>query len=280
MVDSIERPTELDTLILEITEVCPLNCRGCFKPATPREMDVASVERICKTIPPVDTFILSGGEPLIHTHLVPVLDTLNKHGIKPNIFTSGCVNQEILPKIKDKISSLSISLKYNMDDLDSKWRGFEDSNSKTIEFIKEARKNKITVYLHNVVDKLNIKWIESFFYLGKRYDLNIVFIPFMAYNKHDKQLVLSKRELKNLVKIAKKRGADVEMAEEYCQAGFKRIAINSKGDIRPCLFLPDEFNMGNIFEEDFNEVWYKLQDWRLQQGEKIVCPVIKWSEGL
>lgn len=73
---------------------CPVGCSYCDQPQTPNQKKRASIGNIINQVikfKGVKNICITGGEPLIHKEVIPLVWELMHRGYKVSIETSGCV---------------------------------------------------------------------------------------------------------------------------------------------------------------------------------------------
>jgi len=87
------RKTLLDSVFLTLTRRCNLKCQYCYQgKAVPRtDMDMATVERAIQhvlEVTPDGSFVLSGGEPMLHPRFFEILDKIEESGLTFSMITN------------------------------------------------------------------------------------------------------------------------------------------------------------------------------------------------
>ncbi|MGD2091758.1 MAG: PqqD family peptide modification chaperone [Candidatus Aminicenantes bacterium] len=149
-----------DTIILELTYDCPLNCIHCYLDS--REPIYMNFDLLMKIIDEfknigVDNVQLTGGEPLIYPGIKEVIDYLCDNGITVAITTSGFLPPDKLPNLLpafDKMSKTNGIVQVSLD-------GFEANHNyirrnpgcfkRTINFIEKVIEQKVQVHVSTVV---------------------------------------------------------------------------------------------------------------------------------
>jgi hypothetical protein len=90
---------------LEPTSVCNVNCEGCYRETSQGRhktmdevrADLETFRRLRKS----DCISISGGDPLVHPHIVEIVRLVHEMGWKPIINTNGlALTEELLPRLK------------------------------------------------------------------------------------------------------------------------------------------------------------------------------------
>ena len=115
-----DEPIHLRNTALAITERCTLRCKLCFAyipyHKNPKDMTLTDVETVLKRyfslVASVDFFCITGGEPLLHPQLVPILEELGKYDSqiieRIDLITNGTIDissdlMQFLAKNKDRV---------------------------------------------------------------------------------------------------------------------------------------------------------------------------------
>lgn len=271
-------------LILEITDMCNLRCRHCYKDGSSEEYtflhyeDIKEIFQFFKGKTPILNII--GGEPLLHPKINEILEEANKDF---NVILIS--NGTKLDLIKDKniqgLRSAQISM-YGYDE-----ESYKKATGNTIAFngfyngIKAMKKNNTNTSVAIIVNKDNFEYLEK--YIEVLISLQVDEIKFGLAALHGRAIkdkerwTFSQAELRNLQKSINIynekykgiidiniwgdddyiydsfRDTQCRKTDKYtlnCIAGKKNITISEKGRVRPCNFLPSEvFDMG--FYKDY-----------------------------
>ncbi len=277
----------LESVVLEITQACPLRCIGCYVPHDPIQLSLHDLELIVNKIPLTDALNFSGGEPFSHPDLDKCVIAANSAGHDVTVFSSGTVHHEKLDWLVGNINALRVTLKYANAELDAYWRneganfnakgdymgdvsgnGYRvpDSFELTSAFITKAVDLGIDTYVHIVVDEVSAGFVKDTIAYVENLGATPILLPFIDFDGNLPMYMSSFNAFKNLTKkLVHERSIEesqVEMVESMCIAGVKRCAINVKGEVRPCVYIGDEAIVGNILTEDWNTIHKRLKDWR------------------
>ena len=233
-------------------------------------MSFLDFKRIVSKLPKVSYFSFSGGEPVLHPDLKKMIMYVSRRMVDPIVFTSG------FPFMNDfwkdlPLTSVQVTLRFPNAFLEDKFRGVKsfDSAIKTLEVLK-----KLGVYtqIHMPVWKENVKYIEDMARLAKKYNSDVMILPFLSYSGSMKDSMLSEKELEHVKNKCKKLGLIYGLTEEFCLAGISRIAVDVNGTVRPCVYLTNEDSVGSLLEEEWKVLEKRLERWRLKQGKlKGLC---------
>lgn len=285
---------------VEVTSECNHNCIHCYnywrrdKPV--RKEKIAHSEQYYLKIADkiieqkANTVVITGGEPfLVFEKVIPAIDRLIDNGIKVSINTNAVlVNDNIIDYLLKRGIRLFISFPSSNPDICDKITNIKGSRDRIIKSLDLLHYKGVRFTLNIVVSKINIDNVEeSVKFLKSRYDINKVFItrvgkPVNSDDSFDKYL-LDRDDIKRLqevsVKLYKELGINVEASCPYtpcsivsqeafdlfgykkmCSAGKTTYAIGFDGSVKAC--PRDGKSYGNIFDDDFKDIWNDMEEWR------------------
>ena len=107
-------------LQVEITDLCPLNCKQCYKDLeNSSEMGYEKFKEIIieSSEIGVKSVMLNGGEPLLHSKIVDLIKLATQHGISCTCFTSGLgIDDKFIKSVSEFLfstNSMYFSTPYN-----------------------------------------------------------------------------------------------------------------------------------------------------------------------
>jgi len=77
---------------IEVTDRCNITCPGCYRQRMEGDKPIEKVkEEIlrCKQMTNCDSMVIAGGEPLIYSHIIEVVEYISSLGLKSLILTNG-----------------------------------------------------------------------------------------------------------------------------------------------------------------------------------------------
>ncbi len=165
---------KVKTVYVEITNQCNLNCRTCYNRSglnrERRELSAARLEEILQVFLPygLERFLLSGGEPTLHTEFDSVLDLVGKYPqISFGVVTNGTnPNRKLAGYVNDGKMSLQISLDGSCEEENAKTRG-PGNFEKTIAFARQIHNTKEPPLLKMVLSQQNRGDLEAFYRLAR-----------------------------------------------------------------------------------------------------------------
>ena len=277
----------LQSISLEITEACNLQCRHCYMNSkqlsnsdlTTKEWKIF-IDDLYKYFGNKINIGITGGEPLIKPGVFEIFKHMKKLGFNINLATNGTLlNEYSINKIKENIFGLSISL----DGLINSHNYLRQSNmyALTIENIKLCKKHKIKyLIIKSAIYKNNINELEYLYKILKDIGINewhIFAVEPLGRAKLNQNELLSQKEYRLLCEFIdrlrsdKKNEIKIRFGEEgnnfmynktcdyckfkLCNAGISSCAILSNGDIVSCMQTNRDDIQGNIKTDDFKKIW-------------------------
>lgn len=262
----------MKTIMIEITNFCPFKCKSCYSDKNTKQMDFETFKFIINKLKKLrileKEIIISGGEPFLNKDFVKMIEYCNEFDIYPVIFTSGITTRN-LNKIKDKISSLNVTIKYPEQKYEEGFNGVPGSYEKKIQFLSKAFKLQIPIKIHFVVDKLNQYWYENMTYFVKSFNADLNILRFIPFNSEDRELFINNEDWIIFCEdIIRKRGInkrkDIWILSPFkkdrinCVAGIQQMCIDVNANVRNCVYCSGNF--GNIIDGNIKEIFKKMLD--------------------
>ena len=272
-------------VVWDSTKRCNLDCIHCGSEGNyEKELNTQEIKDILNQLVVfgVDTFQVTGGEPLLRKDIMDVLTYANKKGLNTSFATNGYyIDEDKAKSISEaNVSLIQISIDgtknvHNSIRKDSK---SYDKAVNAIRLLKNLSDSKIcvatTVMPQNIETLVQLKDIL----ISLNIDLwNIGIVMPMGKAKENPSLFLSKEQFSYLMNfvINSKKEINIEIGENFpylgnfdkkirktpkiCPVGILSCCIGADGHIRGCPDQPDTdfYREGNIRTETFEEIWGK-----------------------
>lgn len=214
---------------------------------------------------------ITGGEPTLYKHLIPLLTYINKKGMFLNLATNGTtITKNYAKKLKSTgIRNINVSLDDFKEKIHDKIRNYKGCFKKAINAINILKKEGFHIHSSSMINKYNHKHIKEFVTFVN--DLGISFAmcyPYPTFNKKDNVSRLKNKDLvraiKELIKL-KTKSAKISNSLTFlkeslnyaknkkmkypCLAGLNVYALNQKGEFKTCWILPDKFTIKSGWKE-------------------------------
>ncbi len=308
---------DLTYLAWQCTLRCNLACRHCSADCggePPHEdMPLADflrvVDRVAEVGDPAQTMIgLTGGEPLLRPDLEACGTAFARRGFRWGIVTNGYVlSPDRFEALMDAgLTNLSISLD-GLEESHNWLRRRPDSFQRTIAAVAvAAQRTDLDLDVITCVNQRNIselddlrrplidkgvrKWrVETIFPKGRAEanpELDVTneqFRDLMAFLKATRRegQINARYACEGYLGAYERQVRD---RNYFCWAGINLGSVLVDGSISACPSLGREFIQGNIYEDDFIEVWntrYEIMRDRrwTRTGKCAACEAYKWCEG-
>ena len=300
----------LRQLFWECTLRCDLKCRHCGSDCKmqseskdmPKEDFLRVLDGIAKKTDPHQVFvIISGGEPLMRKDIEDCGRAIYEKGFPWGMVTNGLhlTPQRFQDLMKAGMHSMTISL----DGLeeDHNWmRG----NDKSFQMVSQAIDMLVATegFLFDIVTcvtRRNYKKLDEIkeFLISKgvkRWRLFTVFPVGRA--ALDPMMRLTNEEFRGVFEEGRIRAdygcegflgnyeGEVRNRLFSCQAGVSVGSVMADGSIAACASIRADYNQGNIYEDDFMDVWenryqqYRNRKW-MKKDECASCSYFRYCQG-
>ncbi len=307
----------LKQLFWECTLRCDLKCRHCGSDCKmqsegkdmPKEDFMRVLDSIARKTDPHKVFvIITGGEPLMRKDIEECGRAIYEKGFPWGMVTNGLhlTPQRWIGLQQAGIHTMTMSLD-GLQEEHNWMRGNEHSFqmvSKAIDMLV-ARKD----FLFDIVTCVNrrnypkLNDIKEFLINKgvKRWRLFTVFPVGRA--AQDPEMKLTNEEFRGVLDFIKGTREEGRIRVDYgcegflgnyegevrnhlfsCQAGISIGSVMADGSIAACASIRSDYNQGNIYEDDFMDVWenryapYRNREW-MRKGECKDCSYFRYCQG-
>ncbi|MBP5680827.1 MAG: TIGR04133 family radical SAM/SPASM protein [Bacteroidales bacterium] len=313
----------LTQLFWECTLRCNLHCRHCgsdckttaLHPDMPAEDFLRVVDSLLPHVDPHKLMIvITGGEPLVRHDLAQVGQALHDRGLSWGIVTNGWLLDEA--RLRELLSAGMLSLTISLDGLgeDHDWmRGREGSFERTMRAIRLlCRTRGLTWDVDTCVNRRNYHRLEEMRQLllnegVPRWRLLTIF-P-MGRAATDPEMIINDEEFNGLMSFIEKQREDYNNGHTplrcyygcegflgewegkvrdhffHCNAGIHIASVLIDGSISACSSIRSDYHQGNIYQDDFWEVWqngfkpYRDRTWMRKKEPCSDCKFWNYCEG-
>ena len=267
----------LDLVTIEMTTCCPLNCKHCYKDASPNKknsLDTKQLEIIESYIYDnnIELVQITGGEPFNHPLFFPFINKLISHKVRVFVSTSGYVKDTDFIKSFLELDKKMVSVQVSIDGPEkfhNTFRGKDDAFKVSMEFIKlikNARFNTIVALtlssqkeeeLFEITDILKTEGVRILRIGG------ILNEGRATHNKKTLQ-IWNQADIVNLRNKLSAAFADekfrIEIIEEKkddnisvnCGLCQSMIKVDETGTYSPCLL--SDIKLGNIYDHTLDNI--------------------------
>ena len=308
---------QLNYILWECTLRCNLKCihcgSDCKKDASIKDMPakdfLRAIDEITKIVNPNNTMIvLTGGEALLRKDLEQIGSSLYKRGFPWGFVTNGMLlnGQRINSLLDSGLRAITVSLD-GMEDSHNWLRGNAKSYSSALKAVRllltipEIKYDVVTCVNQKNFNELN--QIKDLLINTGVKDWRIFTIFPIGRAKELKELQLEPRNFKELfdfISQTRREGRiklnygcegflgnyEQEVRDNFfiCRAGINIASILADGSISACPNLRENFIQGNIYQDNFREIWenkytvFRDKSWT-KTGICADCEHYKYCEG-
>lgn len=307
----------LKQLFWECTLRCNLHCKhcgsDCKRMTEVKDMPAEDFLRVIDSITPhvnpnEVSIVITGGEPLMREDLEEVGLELYRRGYPWGMVSNGLylTPQRLQRLMAAGLHSITISLDGSVED--HNWmRGHPNSYARAMEAIKMlVHEPELTWDVVTCVNRRNYSYLEelktSLYKIGVRHWRLFSIFPVGRAALHpefqltDEEFTGMMEFIKHTRKVGKMRvsygcegflgGYEGEVRDNFfsCNAGLSVASILADGSISACPSIRSNFNQGNIYQDDFMEVWehrfqpFRNREW-MKKGACADCDFFRYCEG-
>ena len=244
-----------ESLHVELTECCPLNCPQCYKGReSPKILEFSVLQSVILQADAMQVFqfALGGGEPLTYPYLYQAIKEINQCGMASTITTSGYgLDRSVLNKLTQSgLNHIQVSVNGSCKEIHSKSReGYEHA----INALTLLRDSKMSFGVNWVARRDNIEDFPAFIEKARGYKVNNINV--LRYkpsgNEVYKEHYLPADKATSLAEtIRNTRGIRIKTDSAFsnllchlnqrvsfmagCGAGRRFLALDAEGNYRPC----------------------------------------------
>nr|DAK26539.1 MAG TPA: putative Fe-S oxidoreductase [Caudoviricetes sp.] len=292
-------------LFIEITSLCAEKCVHCSSCAGTSITDNIPFSTLCSLVEQalplgLKNLTLSGGEPLLHSDVIPFLKFLQEKQVSSNIYTCGVyIFKKKLEPIPDamiqafvssSVKRVIFSLQGGSAHVHENVSGIPGSFEITRKSIDKVCEARIPVELHFVPMRLNVDDLDEVIrYASTKGIKKVSLLRLVPQGRCSEGLLLSyeqKQQLYERVTILRTQYPYIEirtgtpfncisLAGIYCTAAQNKLLISARGEIFPCEAF--KFLRGTrptIYKHTLEDVWENdrlLNDIRNMLSQKDSC---------
>jgi MoaA/NifB/PqqE/SkfB family radical SAM enzyme len=258
------------------TYACNFNCSHCYSRAKryPRELSTEKYRNIVSQLAEARVFKvgLGGGEPLIRSDCIDILDLMSRVGIDTNITTNGWfLDQDLARRLKAaRLGTLYVSIDSHRPDNHNSFRRKSGSFERAIEATRQGVAAGLQVKFSTVLVNTNLDDIGQVVSLGER--LGVEGIEFKRFRPAGNGVAMlgrygvrAEREVALKEEIARIKSStplviqliygseeDGE-ADSGCPCGVRSICLRPNGDVCPCAY--SETVIGSLSDMRLTDLW-------------------------
>ena len=307
----------LRQLFWECTLRCNMACRHCGSdcktvsnvPDMPFEDFTPVLDEVRLHQPHIKTMVFTvGGEPLVRKDIIECGRAITEKGFLWGMVSNGkLIDSYMMKELSDAgLRSLAVDVD-GLRDTHNWLRNDNNSFDVVYNAIGHIKKAPHLIWdVITCVNSRNISQLEEI----KRMLIEAGVTKWRCFSivpmgraKDDEELVLSNSQYRYLMDFIVKTRMDGNIQLSYacegylgdyeglvrrshflCSAGITTASVLSDGSISGCLSIRSNYHQGNIYKDDFWNVWqnrfnkYRNREW-MRSGECADCKVFKYCQG-
>lgn len=265
----------LFSVLLEITDRCPLDCFFCYRDRDGRDEALSFEEyrRLLRDLREMGVLdlTLTGGEPLHHPRFFDLGREARDLGFVLRIKTCGhTVGLDSARRLREEVSpfSLDVSIHGATAEVHEKQTGVPGSFPKLMENLRAMKDAGLRVKLVSVLTGWNEHQVDKMYSLADEFGLPLQFDP-QVTRRNDGDpaptgIAATDEGLKSLLRTQLRRGESVAQPEcagveeggtvtKHCGAASCALAIDPRGNVFPCVAW--RRSLGNIRTTPVRRIW-------------------------
>ncbi len=274
-----------EKVVWEITFACNMRCLHCGTSAGKRRPDELTTDEALNLIDELAglgtaSITLSGGEPLLRDDWPILTERIKKHGIKASIISNGYAFTEDTALEIKRLGMNNTGFSFDgTEKTHNHIRQREDSWQRALDAMSLMAKHGLMFCAVTQISNINLHELDDIRQSLIDVGCKLWRIQMTTFTgRMHKELVLTlenyPRLIDKLMEFKKKNDEiTVDVGENIgyygckgtrlwdgnpylgCYAGTRVAGIESNGNIKGCLSMPEEFVVGNIRDSSFTEIW-------------------------
>lgn len=270
------------TATVAITKACQCDCIHCSasefmrsgrRPVTKEEM-FSLIDQAQEL--GVNNIVFTGGEPLLHPHILDFIRHVDYEEARPMMFTNGLglTDERIEELLEAGLYSMMVSLDSVDPNRHDEWRRMPGCWQRAVDGARRAREAGLLVGFSTYADPEKVRngELEEMLELTRECNLHELTIfdtvPTGRFLDLDESRLLSEEDKLYIKEFSQKaneaEGLPGVKAQSFvnsadghgCFAAYFQFYMTAAGDITPCDFTPLTF--GNITEEPLRTIWERM----------------------
>lgn len=270
---------------ISLTDRCQCRCEHCFAATQNRKDELAAgdVDGLLNDLARLGVVevCFSGGEPLLHPNIIPLVASAAEKGFLVRLISNGILlTENMVMRLKQAgLGWCSVSLDGPTAAIHDTFRGYPGCFGKAVDGLRHMVRHGIPCSIVTVARREIIRsgGLNDLVRLGDGLGVSAVRINFPVplgrlEGQDDQVLTLAERQ--QVRQLLRHGNTTMELPHETtpCKAGITKVNVLPNGDVTPCVFIP--LPVGNIHEDRFVEIWRAMKGcspWSEIRGQCPVC---------
>ncbi len=274
------------SVVWETTFACNMRCIHCGTSAGKKRPDELTTQEALNLIDELaglgcEVLTLSGGEPLLRSDWRELALRSKKHGITTHLISNGYAVDEAIVEDFARIGFDNIGFSFDgTRETHNFIRQREDSYERVTRAMDLMTQRKLRWCAVSQISNINLEELEAMRTIlmdkkcrawriqmttttGRFKCMSDMVLSLDNYPKLIDKLLEFKKRGGIIVDVGENigyygcKGAELIDGNPYlgCYAGTRIAGIESNGNVKGCLSMPEEFIEGNIRQKSFTEIW-------------------------
>lgn len=257
---------------LELTHQCNLTCVYCYNNSGPKrttQISADAARSLLEEFHHLGVFYVAftGGEPLLRSDTLDLLELAGQYGIRQILSTNGTlITEQIADRLAGAgVNQVQVSLDAADESTHDRIRGLSGAFRRSVAGIRILRKRELPVTICCVATAESIPRLQGLAQLAVDLGVrNLRVLTMMPVGRGQALPVVcqdTRRTISAAVSdLAEKFAGQVRVlthelqATGVCGSGVSFCAISATGEVTPCSFASN-LAVGNIATATFREVW-------------------------
>lgn len=269
-------------IYIEVTAKCNFYCSHCYREAGQQRSEFLDFKILKSFLPRLSQLGLkaveiTGGEPLLHPEILPILNIVAEHCQIVSLLTNGYfVTQEFINNIQDLIDSkkllVAISINSSTPEFHDWFVGVRGAWEKAINAVRMLADAGAMVRFTMNITPENMCDLEDSVELAKSLGASaFAAAPVMPFGRGAKidwsnvsndKMIDFERKYDELARknprffLTIPQNIVNKLSAGHCGAGFRTFAIGPDAQVRPCVNVPEGLlALGNIGKDDIETIF-------------------------
>ena len=170
-------------LCVSLTTRCNYHCKHCDSPLQPtQDLNYSDFQQyIKKSISPIHSITLSGGEPFLYPHFYDLLEFLAQYCIPVHIATNGSLITEKTTKLLQRLRVATVNISIEGNEYDHNIIRGNNTYQHAVHALALLQQYSVNRTIATTISQFNITSFYTVMHLGKTYQAHsVLFQPFSS----------------------------------------------------------------------------------------------------
>lgn len=169
--------SSLPSITIALNNRCNSRCSTCniWKTSSKKQISTNFIKTLISTLLDINTrrVTLTGGEPLLHTDFIDIVESFRNAGIDVHLMTNGIELEKFIDDLAMTVNEITVSLDSTTSKKYIEIRGV-DAFDRVVNGIKLAISNGIVVRIRNIIQRANFSELPMMIEFAKKLNVECV----------------------------------------------------------------------------------------------------------